>query len=410
MVFYEGHLPAFGFNTLVRKTLGEPGIDPALELLFARGIDPDERAAGANPGAAGGPGVDVPRWPEPAAVERFAAEADERVEAALTRLGLDDPNADPGALAPPVREAVFTILEHEAMHQETLMYMWHRVPLSEKRRPPNYAPRVGSERPRAPDFVEVPGGMVTLGATRRACFGWDNELPSLAVRVQRFAIDRGNVTNAAYLEFVEGGGYRDSRWWRPEDWEWIRTERIEHPCFWERESGRWHWRGMFDRLLLPLSWPVYVSLAEATAFAAWKGGRLPTEAEYHRAAFGSHEGERPYPWGHEPPDARFGVFDWTSWDPEPVGDHPRGASAWGVEDLVGNGWEWTSSAFGPFPGFQPMASYPKYSADFFDGNHFVIKGASPVTDRTLIRASFRNWFRARYPYVYATFRCVTPAA
>ena len=101
-----------------------------------------------------------------------------------------------------------------------------------------------------------------------------------------------------------------------------------------------------------------------------------------------------------------GVFDFTSWDPEPAGSHPHGASAWGVEDLVGNGWEWTSTPFGPFPGFAPLASYPEYSADFFDEEHFVMKGASPATACELLRPSFRNWFRARYPYVYATFRGV----
>jgi formylglycine-generating enzyme required for sulfatase activity len=103
------------------------------------------------------------------------------------------------------------------------------------------------------------------------------------------------------------------------------------------------------------------------------------------------------------------VFDFTSWDPEPAGGHPAGAGAWGVEDLVGNGWEWTATPFAPFPGFAPLPSYPEYSADFFDEEHFVMKGASPVTARELLRPSFRNWFRARYPYVYATFRCAREA-
>jgi formylglycine-generating enzyme required for sulfatase activity len=151
---------------------------------------------------------------------------------------------------------------------------------------------------------------------------------------------------------------------------------------------------------------VYVSLAEAAAFARWSGTRLPTEAEFQRAAYGAPDGERPYPWGSDAPAAHRGVFDFSSWEPEPVGSHPSGASAWGIEDLVGNGWEWTGSIFAPFPGFRPMASYPEYSADFFDGEHFVMKGASPATARELLRPTFRNWFRARYPYVYATFRCV----
>jgi formylglycine-generating enzyme required for sulfatase activity len=167
---------------------------------------------------------------------------------------------------------------------------------------------------------------------------------------------------------------------------------------------------MFDLLPLPLSWPVYVSQAEASAYARWRGLQLPTEAQYQRAAYGSPDGrERIHPWGSTPPSPAHGVFDFSSWDPEPAGSHPPGASAWGIDDLVGNGWEWTSTVFAPFPGFRPLASYPEYSADFFDGEHYVMKGASPATARELIRPTFRNWFRPRYPYVYATFRCVAPA-
>jgi formylglycine-generating enzyme required for sulfatase activity len=168
---------------------------------------------------------------------------------------------------------------------------------------------------------------------------------------------------------------------------------------------------MFQLIPLPLPWPVYVSQAEASAFARWRGCRLPTEPEFQRAAFGTPAGdERPHPWGEDEPTAAHGVFDFSSCDPQPAGSHPRGRSVWGVDDLVGNGWEWTSTSFGPFPGFQPMPSYPEYSADFFDGQHVVMKGASPATARELLRPTFRNWFRTRYPYVYATFRCVRKAS
>src|SRR5207248_10045185 len=138
-----------------------------------------------------------------------------------------------------------------------------------------------------------------------------------------------------------------------------------------------------------------------------RGARLPTEAEFQRAAFVTPAGtERQHPWGDAEPDDAHGTFDFTSWDPHPAGSHPAGRSAWGADDLVGNGWEWTSTPFAPFPGFRPMASYPEYSADFFDEEHFVIKGASPVTARELLRPTFRNWFRPRYPYVYATSRLI----
>jgi formylglycine-generating enzyme required for sulfatase activity len=196
----------------------------------------------------------------------------------------------------------------------------------------------------------------------------------------------------------------------------VQRERVSHPLFWEVPPGTpdrtgsaghpdWHWRGMFDLLPLPLAWPVYVSYAEAAAYARWRGARVMTEAEYHRAAFGSPAGERRHPWGDDAPSAAHGVFDFVRWDPDESGAHPAGRSAWGIEDLAGNGWEWTSTVFAPFPGFRPMASYPEYSADFFDGEHVVLKGASPVTAVEFIRPSFRNWFRPRYPYVYATFRC-----
>jgi formylglycine-generating enzyme required for sulfatase activity len=164
---------------------------------------------------------------------------------------------------------------------------------------------------------------------------------------------------------------------------------------------------MFELVDLPLDAPVYATEEQAAAFAAWRGKRLMTEAEYHRAAFGTPAGEeRLYPWGDEPPDSTRGNFGFANWDPVPVGTYPAGASAWGVHDLVGNGWEWTQTTFDGFDGFAPMASYPVYSSDFFDGKHFVMKGASPATMPHMIRRSFRNWFRGNYPYVYATFRCV----
>jgi len=395
IVFYEGHLPAFSFNTLVKRGLGRPSIDARLEALFARGIDPDEAAEGHQA-----------VWPDRAVVEQFAAEADRQVVDAIAHADLEQPRHPLLDRA----EAVFAILEHEAMHQETLLYMWHRLPLDQKHSPPGYRPRVSGSPP-SHEWVEVPGGCAALGVERSAIrFGWDNEFASASAAVEPFAIERHDVTNERFLEFVESGGYRQERWWTPEDWRWVQTERVSHPLFWEREDGVWLWRAMFDRVPLPLSWPVYVSHAEASAFARWRGARLPTEAEFQRAAYGSPEGERRFPWGDAEPTPSEGVFDFTSWDPEPAGSHPAGSSAWGVEDLAGNGWEWTATTFAPFSGFRAMASYPEYSSDFFDGQHFVMKGASPATARQLIRPTFRNWFRARYPYVYTTFRCVRSVA
>ncbi len=397
IIFYEGHIPAFYVNALLKKGLGAPGVDEALERLFARGIDPDSEAAAEE--------RRIQQWPSRSELNAYVSEADRAVEQALLSADLDrsDRPAMRGA------QAVWTVLEHEAMHQETLLYILHRMPHSGKRRPEGATPPQTGRVVR-PAIVEIPPGEATLGAPPHIPFGWDNEFGEHRVHVPAFRVGSHKVTNADWLEFVDDGGYTRAALWRPDDWKWVLESGVSRPPFWARRSADWYWRGMFDDIPLPLAWPVYVTQAEATAFARWRGGRLPTEAEYHRAAFGAPDGgERPLPWGDAPPDASRGHFDFAGWDPAPVGSHPAGSSAWGVDEPVGNGWEWTSTVFGPFPGFEPMASYPEYSADFFDGQHYVMKGASPATARDLVRRLFRNWFRPQYPYVYASFRVVYDA-
>ena len=411
IVFYEGHLPAFSILSLIRRGLGGPAVDERLEKLFERGIDPDSAETA------------VPRsgrstmWPSREEVRAFADRADAAVLAALGGAELRDDDEHPAMRR---GQALYTALEHEAMHQETLLYMWHRLPYDQKHKPAGVRYELNAPPP-AHAVAKIPAGRATLGADReRAAFGWDNEFGEHQVDVGGFDIDVHDVTNADFLEFVKAGGYRQPKLWMPEHWAWLQQEGVAHPSFWVPSShadappgqiDAWGWRGMFEEIPLQAAWPVYVSQAEASAYARWKGRRLPTEAEYHRAAFGTPSGaERVYPWSDAvgPADSapERGNFDFQSWEPVPAGSRPAGASAWGVHDLVGNGWEWTSTIFGPFEGFSPMASYPEYSADFFDRQHYVMKGASPATARELIRRSFRNWFRPNYPYVYATFRTV----
>ena len=393
--FYEGHLPAFNVNTLLRRGLGERGIDADYEVLFERGIDPEDASA---------VGKAASRWPSRDEILDYGRRADAAIAEALRAKEVvrnENPVLRNGL-------AVYTILEHEPMHQETLRYMWHRLPYEKKTRPAGTPLPIVGGSPPAPRSVRIPAGRATLGADRdHVSFGWDNEFPGLPVEVPEFEIDVFDTTNADYLEFVESGGYETRELWDEEGWEWRAAGGVLHPLFWERHGGAWFWRGMWELVPLPAAWPVYVSRAEAQAYARWKGRRLPTEAEYHRAAFGVPDGsERSYPWGEDPPDQTRGNFDFRNADPVPVGSFPAGRSAWGVHDLVGNGWEWTATVFAGFPGFAPMPSYPVYSTDFFDGHHFVLKGGSPATARELVRRSFRNWFRGNYPYLYATFRCV----
>jgi len=289
-------------------------------------------------------------------------------------------------------QALWTMLEHEDMHQETLACMWHQLPHEWKTKPAHYvtAPPRLAQPAVSTEHAQIPRGTASMGtADCEGGFAWDNERPAHLVTVEPFAIGVHPVTNAGFMEFVEAGGYRDARWWRPEDFARVTAGDIRHPPFWHQHDGRWRWRGMFESVPLPEAWPVYVTWAEARAYAHWRGMRLPTESEFHRAAYGTPEQrERRYPWGdalgRRPPEN----FDFLRWDPDPVDAHPQAASAFGVQGLVGNGWEWTSTVFGPF-----------------DGDHYVMKGASPVTARALVRPGFRNWGRPRDPYVYAKFRC-----
>lgn len=370
--FYEGHFPTFSFLVLNERALGETPLDARLERLFERGIDPSSTSAAQA--------HERTDWPSRDEIEAFGRRCDERVYAAIANARLVDDSVPRLVRG----QAVFTVLEHEQMHHETLVYIIHRLSPELKGRFPQTHHDTASPHN---DFIEIPSGVATLGVDRDAiAFGWDNEFCAHEVHVPAFSVQRYPITNGEYLEFVRDGG--------------------PMPPFWVQHDGELLLRGVFEELPLPLSWPVYVSNEQARAYAQWKGLRLMSEAEYQRAAYGSPSSEpRQYPWGDESPTTLHGNFDFERFDPDPVDAHPAGASAWGVRDLVGNGWEWTGTAFGPLPGFEPMASYPQYSADFFDGKHFVLKGASPVTARELIRPSFRNWFYADYPYAYGKFRC-----
>ncbi|HEY0797988.1 MAG TPA: SUMF1/EgtB/PvdO family nonheme iron enzyme [Candidatus Baltobacteraceae bacterium] len=375
IAFYDGHIPAFSFQKLVHEALGAPLIDERLARIFERGIDPEGTDSASVR-------ADV-AWPTRPEITRFAQACDSAVLQALATAELSDENNPLLARG----AAVYTILEHEEMHHETLLYMLHRLAFEHK----HVRGRGGAYREQEPintGRVSVDAGTATLGARREELrFAWDNEFGETAVEVPAFDVNVNNVTNREYLEFVSEGGAM--------------------PPFWTQRDGEFRLIGMFEEMPLPATWPVYVTKEQADAFCTWRGSgaRLMSEAEYHRAAFGSPEGERAFPWGDEPPTSAHGNFDFWRFDPEPVGISPQGASAWGVLDLIGNGWEWTSTEFVPLPGFTPMPTYPLYSTDFFDGRHFVVKGASPVTSRNLVRRSFRNWYRADYPYVYATFRC-----
>jgi len=395
IVFYIGHLEAFDWNLMRDRALGIRALHPEFDRLFAFGIDP----------VGGGLPTDEPQdWPAMADVRHYVTRARKTLDGGLARL-----LSDIAALAQqefPVSQLLQVAIEHRLMHAETLAYMLHQLPLDRKVRP-QLRPELVT-RPVTPSMVEIPAGRATLGLRSDGeVFGWDNEFEEHLVDVPAFAIDQYEVTNREFLAFVAAGGYETRDLWTQPSWNWKTEHNIAHPGFWRWRADAWFIRTMFDEVPMPMDWPAYVSHAEASAYARWAGKRLPTEAEWQRAAYGSPEGsERMYPWGNEAPSIRRGNFDFQRWDPAPVGAFPEGNSAFGVIDLAGNGWEWTSTPFSPFPGFEAFPFYRGYSADFFDNKHFVMKGGSARTAACMLRRSFRNWFQPHYPHVYAGFRCV----
>jgi gamma-glutamyl hercynylcysteine S-oxide synthase len=399
IVFYLGHLEAFDWNLLGGNVYGLDSFHPQFDRLFAFGIDPVD----------GGLPTDQPSdWPRQDEVRKYNARARERLDTQLERDSLVAAEGAGGGFSYSNEFVLNVAVEHRLMHAETLAYLLHQLPLDHKVTP-QLAPSM-TAAPITHKMVEVPAGKAVLGSPRTPLggFGWDNEFEEHSVSVPAFALDAHKVTNSQFLEFVRQGGYEQAGLWTGADWDWIQAQGIQHPQFWVRRGDTWFYRTMFAEIPLPPEWPVYVSHAEATAYARWNKKALPSEAQWHRAAYGTSAGVEPaFPWGDTLPGPAFGNFDFQSWDPSPVNAHPAGRSSYGVEDLLGNGWEWTSTLFEPFPGFRPFPFYPGYSANFFDGKHYVMKGGSARTAACMLRRSFRNWFQPRYSYVYAAFRCVS---
>lgn len=361
LIFYLGHLEAFDWNQICRWTLQKPSFHEEFDHLFEAGIDPKE---GELP-------QDRPsQWPSVKEVERYNARVRKEIDRALPE-------------AP--KSIVHIAIEHRWMHAETTGYLLHHLPVS-KKFSPVLPPLVPGPSPQH-KMIEIPAGTATLGKGQEEGFGWDNEFGKHEENVQSFAISRYKVTNGQYLQFVEDGA--------------------APPPFWRRSKTQWVLKTMFKEIALPNDWPVYVSQREARNYAEWAGLSLPTEAQFHRAAFGMKNGEeRFHPWGDQSPNGLHGNFNFIQWDPMPVTVSPAGDSDFGVSQLVGNGWEWTSTEFHPFEGFKPIPTYPGYSARFFDQDHYVVKGGGPLTAACLLRRSFRNWFRPNYPHAHAGFRCV----
>jgi len=393
LIFYVGHLPAFAWNQVGRGCLGRKPMRADFDELFEFGIDPDEDDAREEPAA----------WPPLDEVLGYRDRVRAAIRAALPELEGRAGGQDPLAVRGRV---LHLVLEHELMHHETLLYLFQELAPADKRAADWWKPPATGEAAAAPERAAVPAGRVTLGvAFDDVPFAWDNELPPRRVDVPAFEIATLPVTAGEFLGFVRDGGYERAELWDERGFAWIRRHGVAHPKDWVPAAGGFEVRAMFERLPLEAvtGWPASVTHAEASAYARWKGARLPTEPELLRAGWG--DDARPYPWGDADPDERHGNFGFQHGSPTPVGSFPAAASPFGLHDVLGNGWEWTSTPFLAHEGFEPwVPSYAGYSRDFFDGDHYVMLGGSWATDGKLLRRSFRNWFRFNYPYPFTQFR------
>jgi iron(II)-dependent oxidoreductase len=407
-LFYVGHIAGFNYIHVNRKVCKEEPFNADYDNMFERGIDPDVMDPTKIHSHSECPKQNSD-WPAYEEVKDYVQQCHEKILEAFDQTKNSTDNKWTAKLR------VYHLgMEHEMMHQETLLYMYQQLDSKYKHKP-NWipAPITGPSHVQNTQ-IHIPAGKVTLGANFDEIeWGWDNEFSKSQVDVPAFSVDSLNVTNGEFLEFVTSGNYDNPQYWRPEDWIWKEKENMKHPVFWrQHEDGSYVVKLLFSEeipIAQVVNWPVFVSWAEATAYAKWRGRSIISEGQYQRAAYTSpnDNSERQYPWGNEAPTPEHCNVDWNSWAPTPVGTHPKGASAWGVHDLIGDAWEWTSTPFGPLQGFEAMPHYPGYSSDFFEGKHYVIKGASFATDLKLIRPSFRNWYQDRYPFMFAKFRLVT---
>jgi ergothioneine biosynthesis protein EgtB len=268
--------------------------------------------------------------------------------------------------------------------------------------------------------VEFTASMMELGTSAADhLFAWDNECPRHKVYVNAFALDKRLVTNAEYLEFMRSGGYTDYRWWLSAGWEWLQTESIKAPMYWERtgeETSLWNIRDYRGVRLAENNEPVaHISYYEASAYAKWRGKRLPTEAEWEYACTYTPKAGLPkaglqetgikqnFPWGNQLTEAyHANLFENKIWCASEAGTFPEGATESGLQQMIGDLWEWTSSDYAPFPGF--TTQFDEYNDKWFVGQK-VLRGGSHATPRLSVRSTYRNFFAPADRWMCSGFRC-----
>lgn len=347
--------------------------------------------------------ADRPSLPllEPAESRRYVREVRERVVEVVDRVAFDDRELTE-------RGFVFgMVIQHEQQHSETMLathQLRRGAPVLTATDPP--APRAI-----APGEVLVPGGTFAMGTSAHP-WALDNERPAHFVDIRSFWMDTHPVTNAAYQAFIADGGYDRERWWTAAGWRHRQEARLAAPLFWRREGDSWL-RRRFGHIepLVPDEPVTHVSFHEAQAYARWAGRRLPTEAEWEYAA--RHDPatgrDRMYPWGDDEPTPDRANLGQRHLQPARIGAYPAGSSPLGIEQLIGDVWEWTSSDFRGYPGFRAWP-YREYSEVFIGTDYKVLRGGSFGADPVACRGTFRNWDFPIRRQIFAGFRCARDAA
>ena len=379
---------------LVRTAGGRPGLRPDLDPLYD---------------AFQHPRADRPALPllGPDAARDYLAAV--RTETWDVLAGIDTAPDNPDPLL--ADAFVFGMLaQHEQQHDETMLatlQLREGTPVLHAPAPPA-AP---ADAARLPREVLVPGGPFTMGTSTEP-WALDNERPHHTLDVPAFWLDTTPVTNAAYQEFITADGYRDPRWWTSEGWRHVQETGLEAPLFWHREGGQWLRRRFGITEPVPADEPVlHVSWYEADAYARWAGRRLPTEAEWEKAA--RHDPatgrSRRYPWGDSAPGPEHANLGQRHLQPAPAGSYPAGAAPSGARQLIGDVWEWTATDFAPYPGFTAFP-YKEYSDVFFGPEYKVLRGGAFSVDPVACRGTFRNWDYPIRRQIFAGFRTARDAA
>ncbi|GAA3962505.1 ergothioneine biosynthesis protein EgtB [Streptomyces marokkonensis] len=373
---------------LLRAVAGQEAIRPEIDSLY----DAFEH-----------PRAERPKLPllSPAEARRYASDVRGRA------LDVLESTAFHGTRLTQAGFAFGMIAQHEQQHDETMLitHQLRKGPRALTAPDPDPVPLFTG-----PAEVLVPGGPFTMGTSTEP-WALDNERPAHRREVAPYYLDTTPVTNGAYQAFIDDGGYDDPRWWAPGGWDHIRRYSVTAPLFWRRDGGQWLRRRFGVTEAVPADEPVvHVCWYEADAYARWAGRRLPTEAEWEKAARYDPAGDRSsrYPWGDADPGPAHANLGQRHLRPAPAGSYPAGESPLGVRQLIGDVWEWTSSDFAPYPGFRAFP-YKEYSEVFFGPEYKVLRGGSFAVDAVACRGTFRNWDYPVRRQIFSGFRTARTA-